>query len=258
MKKTTKSNEVELKEAEVEHWALVLHPDGIVESVEGGAPTTWIGRVLTEEAEAPKLLRDAARLLMQGSRSFVTSSYLRRQKVRSVDHDKPIEVELILVEALPLRRSPTRVGELIMRTLESFVSQATACDVDLRVEHSVASPPALIVDGEKIAWALATLVGNALRYVESKKSGKGHVVVRVDWDEATTELVIAVKDNGPGMPPDRARWLFGRDPMTGQSAGLALLMVQDVVAAHRGTIAAESSLGHGTTFTLRFKSLTTA
>lgn len=168
-----------------------------------------------------------------------------------VENSKTIDVELILVEALPLRRAHTRIDELIMRTLEAFVSQAQSSEVDLHIERADDVPVVLVVDGEKIAWALATLVGNALRFAQQRESGKGHVAVGVHWDERKSELVIVVKDNGPGMPEHRARWLFDRDPASGKSAGLALLMVRDVMAAHRGSVTAESAVGHGSTFTMR-------
>ena len=79
--------------------------------------------------------------------------------------------------------------------------------------------------------------------------------VKVDWDEAGEALVIRVSDNGNGMPEHRARWLFERDPASGKAAGLALLMVRDVVVAHRGKIAVESVVGKGTTFELRLPRL---
>jgi two-component system sensor histidine kinase BaeS len=232
-----------------QEWFVVLRPDGIVETVSGGAPLTWVGHELTTAPGVPGELRDAAGRLVS---AVPDSSYLRRQVVSlALGVGLKVRVDLLVVEALPLRRAFTRVGDLLMRTLDAFVTQASSSDIDLRIEQGQNVPVALFMDGEKIAWAVATLVGNALRFVQLRKDNRGHVRVKVEWNDKREELVIAVKDNGPGMPPQRVKWLFDRDPATGASSGVALLMVRDVVTAHRGVIEVQSTPGQGSTFTLR-------
>jgi len=232
-----------------QEWFVVLRPDGIVDSVSGGAPLTWLGHALSTAPGVPGEIRDAAGRLVS---DVSESSYLRRQVVNLViGTGHGVRVDLVVVEALPLRRAFTRIADLLMRTLDAFVSQAASSDVDLRIEQGEGVPAALFIDGEKISWAVATLVGNALRFVQHRGDKKGHVGVKVAWNEQREELVIAVKDNGPGLPPNRAKWLFDRDPATGASSGVALLMVRDVVSAHRGSVEVQSAPGQGSTFTLR-------
>ena len=77
------------------------------------------------------------------------------------------------------------------------------------------------------------------------------ISIVVDYAFETSELVVRVVDNGPGIPADRRRWLFERNPQTGQATGVALVMVRDVVLAHRGTLEVDSQFGRGTTITLR-------
>lgn len=131
------------------------------------------------------------------------------------------------------------------------VAQARSADVELRLRLAPNLPTVAVVDPEKIAWAVATLVGGALRHVRPAERG-ARVLVDVAWDGSVDEIVVGVEDNGPGIPPARAKWLFDRDPATGRSAGLALLMVKDVAIAHRGSVGVDSSLERGTKFTLRF------
>jgi signal transduction histidine kinase len=158
---------------------------------------------------------------------------------------KEVDIEVLLVVALPLRRSSTPVHQLVMRTLDMFASQAKSNHVDLTIEQAKGVPATVVLDSEKIAWALSTLVVNALRYTRT------HVDVHVGWDGVTRELLIEVSDDGPGIPAEKIRWLFERDPKSGHSAGLALPMVRDVMAAHRGSVALENHVGRGTSFTLR-------
>lgn len=228
-------------------WLLVLRPDGVIESVEGGAPISWVTRNLVDIPELAGAPADAFEALRHRAPTLV-----RRSVVSLLHEGENVVLELLLVEALPLRRAHTRITELIMRTLDAFMAQAKSSDVDLSIEQADGIPPVIFIDGEKISWALATLVGNALRYIRMGTQKKdARVKVELSWNEPDHELVIAVKDNGPGMPEHRSRWLFECDPADGQPAGLGLLMVRDVLIAHRGTITVESTLGQGTTFTLR-------
>ena len=227
--------------ASVVEWLVVLRADGVVDSVDGGAPVTWLGHPLVAAPGIADVLRRAATDLIDGP----PTTNVRRRKVRCADGNKTIDVEVLLVEALPLRRAHTRIRELVMRTLDFFATQAKSNNIDLTIDLTEGVPVAFVLDGEKIAWALSTLVANALRHA------RAHVAVHVRWDDAAAELILEVADDGPGMPERQTRWLFDRNPATGQSAGLALFMVRDVMSAHRGSVAVVSHPGHGTTFTLR-------
>ena len=235
------------RSTETPQWLLVLRPDGVIESVDGGAPVSWVTRNV---AEIPELAGDTAEAFAALQQRAPT--LVRRSVVSLMHEGQTVALELLMVEALPLRRAHTRITELIMRSLDAFMAQAKSSDVDLSIEQASGIPPVIFIDGEKISWALATLVGNALRYIRMGTQKKdAHVRVQLSWNEPEHELVIAVKDNGPGMPEHRSRWLFECDPADGQPAGLALLMVRDVLVAHRGTIEVKSTIGEGTTFTLR-------
>jgi Histidine kinase-, DNA gyrase B-, and HSP90-like ATPase len=222
-------------------WLIVLRADGVVDSVEGGAPAAWLGRALVEAPDAAGALRQAATELVHAP----SGSCVRRRKVRCTDGDAKVDVDVVLVEALPLRRARTPLHELVMRTLDLFATQAKSSSVDLTIDQAKGVPAFLDMDREKIAWALSTLVANALRYARS------HVGVHVRWEEWASELVLEVADDGPGMPESQTRWLFERNPASGQSAGLALVLVRDVIVAHRGSISVQSHVGRGTTFTMR-------
>ncbi len=68
-----------------------------------------------------------------------------------------------------------------------------------------------------------------------------------------------VKDSGAGIPAEALPYVFDRfyraDPSRARAdggSGLGLAIAKSIVDAHGGTIAVESDLGRGTTFTLRF------
>ena len=65
---------------------------------------------------------------------------------------------------------------------------------------------------------------------------------------------IAVKDNGPGIPPhivDKIFQPFFTTKPTGQGTGLGLSLSYDIVKAHGGEIKVESREGEGTEFIIQ-------
>ena len=68
--------------------------------------------------------------------------------------------------------------------------------------------------------------------------------------QATT-VHLEVHDTGIGMPPEHLTRMFELLQTTKPGGtGLGLYLVQEVVAAHGGQIAVQSTVGHGTTMTI--------
>ncbi|HZP47310.1 MAG TPA: HAMP domain-containing sensor histidine kinase, partial [Vicinamibacterales bacterium] len=155
-------------------------------------------------------------------------------------------------DAIPLRRETADIRDLFRWALDVLRGQAATFDVglDVRVDDDV--PTAVSVDARKVAWAITSLVGNALRYVRrgSKTMPGGTIVVHVSRELG--QVVIAVQDDGPGIPSERLQMLFNPSPPT-STVALGLAMVKDVVEAHGGSFAIESDTrapSHGTTVRL--------
>ncbi len=72
-----------------------------------------------------------------------------------------------------------------------------------------------------------------------------------------SQAVLAVRDHGLGIPADDLPRLFTRFYRAGNAVGkvagtgLGLASVRQVVEGHGGAVAVESTLGQGSTFTLR-------
>lgn len=82
--------------------------------------------------------------------------------------------------------------------------------------------------------------------------------ITLSADVSGDEMVFKVADTGSGIAPEDLPRVFMRfyrvDPAryaeSGES-GLGLAIARSIVETHGGTIAAESELGEGTTFTIR-------
>jgi signal transduction histidine kinase len=209
---------------------------------ESGLSGARLGRALAEQEDLDPELRTAIR--QAASAAGPTSLEVGRDAGA---------VGVIVADAIPLRRAPCDLERLLSSALEPLRGQARAADVDVRV-HAEGLPRELGVDPEKLAWAVTVLVGNALRHVRhgSRILPGGSVEVRLRQQDG--DVLVVVEDDGSGIPADRLPGLFRRDPGRPHAVGLALTLVQDVVAAHGGTIDVASSTGasdHGTRITLR-------
>lgn len=101
-------------------------------------------------------------------------------------------------------------------------------------------------DPNKIAWVLTNLVGNALRYAESRIGVRAREYG--DWAH------VSVTDDGEGIPTEHQSRIFekfvrvpGREASGGTGLGLAIC--REIVRAHGGTIWVDSAPGEGSTFT---------
>lgn len=223
---------------------LVVGPDGRIVQTSEDAPRAWKDKLIANAVGLPGPVVQAANRLVAHARRSPT--WIHREVVDTY--------ELLVVEAVPLRRHSTDVHDLLTRTTELLLEQAKAIEVSLQVRTDEAMPTHLVVDGEKIAWGIAMLVGRALRHLTRKHHEKGHVRVRARYAAESHEIEIIVHDNGPGIPNERLLGILTPGVKTPrQASALALVMLQDVVTAHGGRLHIESSTDaetHGTTVTL--------
>jgi signal transduction histidine kinase len=102
-----------------------------------------------------------------------------------------------------------------------------------------------------IVQALANLVMNAITY-----SNDGSTV-RLNMEVQDQAVTIRVTDSGVGIPKESQQRIFERfyrvDAARSRSqggTGLGLSIVKHIVGVHGGTVAVDSELGKGSTFTI--------
>ena len=149
---------------------------------------------------------------------------------------------------------------------------------DVRLSCSVAPDvPLSMADWEKLRRILENLVNNAIKYThrggfvrltigfesgEEANHGHGnHPGTHVPDDEDAAPagwIVMRVADDGMGIAPEELDQIFELYKQAGQSAnrryrgtGLGLAVVRDLTELHGGTVAVESRVKEGSTFTVR-------
>jgi len=115
--------------------------------------------------------------------------------------------------------------------------------------------PKINVIPQDIGRVLLNLINNAFYAVnERSKIGETDYVPTVSITTQLTDtslLLIAIKDNGSGIPEaikDKIFQPFFTTKPTGQGTGLGLSLSYDIVKAHGGEMKLESKVGEGTTF----------
>ena len=136
---------------------------------------------------------------------------------------------------------------LLVREVCSFVEFETA-KLEMQIEQQLAAAAIPVdVDLVQIEQVLLNLVRNALDALDERLPGERTLLISTQ--RLDDRALVRVRDNGPGIPPERMGQLF--DPFfttkeTGMGMGLPISLT--ILEDHDGTIRAESEPGEGTVF----------
>ncbi len=138
------------------------------------------------------------------------------------------------------------------------VADATATNPGRVIRADLPGHPVMVEgDDDLLRQAVGNLVVNAA--VHTGAGAKCVVSVRRDGVQA----VITVADDGAGMAPEVAsratERFFRADPSRGRGkggSGLGLAIVASIVEAHHGALTIDSTVGTGTTVTIRLGAVT--
>ena len=131
-------------------------------------------------------------------------------------------------------------------TSELLEARGRSHEVELTTDPE---EPAAWGDPTALRQIMSNLVENALKY--SPEGSK----VRVEVRDLSSETLIEVSDEGPGIAAAELGTIFERfkqmESSRGAGFGLGLYIVKNLVDQHRGSIEVSSESGSGTTFRVR-------
>jgi signal transduction histidine kinase/CheY-like chemotaxis protein len=218
-------------------------------------------RAFTEEVEG---ILD---IIKKGSRDLLTI-------VNDVfDHIK-IDANLLEIESVPMS-----IKKVIHDLCHVEKPNVIAKHLDLSIKYSGDIPPTILSDPVRIRQILSNLISNAIKFTE-----KGTITVLCEalgdrptdsvtnsaaptkeigensqhsFSASLMQLKISVIDTGIGISPAQIQDLFkpfrhtdSSVSQTGRGAGLGLNIAMRLATLMDGTINVESTLGHGSTFSL--------
>ncbi len=147
--------------------------------------------------------------------------------------------------ALELILKPVNVAEIARKIVEIQKNYTSKHQFIVEVKGSV---PTIVADEDKVDQILTNLVGNAVKY----SPDGGEVRITIEEEPETGGVLIAVKDQGIGIPKDVIPRLFQRfTRVEGRrvvGTGLGLYLTRHLIEAHGGKIWVESEEGKGSTF----------
>ncbi|MFA4892261.1 response regulator [Brevundimonas sp.] len=148
---------------------------------------------------------------------------------------------------LELHPEPTPLRALMDDIQALWAPRASQDNVTLMVSYEGDTELAAVVDGMRVKQLFNNLIGNALKFARNGIVEAGLKAVAVG-DQVRLEA--RVRDDGPGVDPDRVDEIF--DPFVHGSgpdgAGLGLAICRQIVERMNGRIWAENNPGRGATF----------
>jgi two-component system OmpR family sensor kinase len=197
-------------------------------------------------------IRGYAELHRQGATS---PEQVARGMVRiehEAQHMAALIEDLLLLARLDQARPLANDRVDLTQIVHGTVADARAADPGRSIVVELPDDPA-IVHGDRLR--LRQVVENLLANVRDHTDRDTIATVALANSDRTATLTVA--DDGPGMRPDESAHAFERfwqaEPTAShprRGTGLGLAIVAELVAAHGGTIALDTSPGAGTSFTI--------
>ena len=225
IQRLSEEKEREVREARLQFFTMVAHEIRTPLSLIIG-PLEKLSEEVKSNASLKVIDRNAHRLL---------------ELVNQLLDFRKVEQQMLVVSPAPtnIRTLLQAVCERFAPTIEQGGRQFTAEYPD---EHFTA-----IVDGEAITKVVSNLLTNANKYTKTS------VTVRCLVEPDDAHFRIIVSDDGVGIREADREHIFepffqAQDNKPGTGIGLSI--VKNIVDLHHGTIAVDSEVGRGSTFTV--------
>jgi len=152
-----------------------------------------------------------------------------------------LEMTRLEAGALVPRTAWHSVEEVVGAALGRFGKTLAERPVTTRIPADL---PLVPMDDVLIEQVLVNVIDNAIKYTPPGTP------VEVGAEDAGGEVIVAVADRGPGLPPGEERRIFEKfhrsdRPPSERGAGLGLAICEGIVRAHGGRIWAENRPGGG-------------
>jgi two-component system NtrC family sensor kinase len=197
--------------------------------------TGWMEDLLNEEEFKPSKNLDEFRTSLTKIEEHV-------ERARKVVHNM-----LGYARRMEPRLEDVDINDTLRQTISILDNYARINNIEIRVELA-AELPIIASDQAKLQQVFLNLISNAIDAI----SKEGHIIVKSA--RAGDEIQVGITDNGPGIPEELQRKVF--DPFfttkaSTKGTGLGLWISYNIIEKMGGTIALNSTVGEGSTFTVK-------
>lgn len=156
-----------------------------------------------------------------------------------------LDVSRISNGKLSLQFAEVDLSELVREVVDRYLPlvKQTHCTLDVNL------PPKLLAHVDRIRFEqiLINLLSNSMKYAAESQ-------IAVNLSQLGGDVVLSVKDTGPGIHPADQGRIFKRfervSAREGKGLGLGLYIVHQIVEAHKGSIVLKSDTGKGAEFVI--------
>jgi len=188
-----------------------------------------LAQMISREDAAPGNVRDRSKAIMD------EADRVTAQLNEFINYSRPREVRR---GAVLFHKVAAEVARALTPDAEDKQIQLTVVDSDLQIE----------ADDQLLRQVLFNLMLNAVQAVETG----GRVAVSLRRVEGTDQVIIEVRDDGPGVPVEQRQEIFKPYVTMHQNGtGLGLAIVHQIVSAHGWEIECTAQEPRGAVFTLR-------
>ncbi len=170
---------------------------------------------------------------------------------QDVDRLRAITADLLVLARAdagrqPIERAPVRLDTVAREIVETMGNAFAQRAVEIAVE---ATDIVTVAGDERwLRQLVFNLVSNALKFAAPDATGRAQRTVRVTVSADGGHGLLAVSDNGPGIPEDKIGHVFerfyradsARTQGDQEGSGLGLSIAAWIVSAHQGEIRAEN------------------
>jgi nitrogen fixation/metabolism regulation signal transduction histidine kinase len=137
------------------------------------------------------------------------------------------------------------ITEIVKNSVNLYKESSSA---EITILDYTEGLPEVNADKDQMLRVFSNLLKNAIQAIPDER--KGQITIRIT--EVDTEVLIAVSDNGIGIPEDKTDKIFMPNFTTKSGGtGLGLAMVKNIIENSKGKIWFETQQDKGTTFYIR-------
>jgi len=143
---------------------------------------------------------------------------------------------------------PHNVREIVDSVVDGLLGPEIAVSNIEIVREFGADAPDIVTDGNQLQQVILNIINNARDAIR----GPGKITITTSFVDGMVQIAIA--DSGKGIPPDQMDKIFMPFFTTkevGKGTGLGLSVSYGIIRSFGGTITVDSTIGVGTTFTIR-------
>jgi len=175
---------------------------------------------------------------------------------RNVDRLMALVTDLLDLSTLesgaPLKITPVYLHELTDSVMRQLEPKRAEKNLSVKIQIEAES---LHADHRRVEQVLSNLLVNAIKYIPANET------IEILWrlDPGSNDVLLSVRDTGPGIAPEHQARLFERFYRVDQGrardqggTGLGLAIVKHIMINHGGSVDLRSAPGQGAEFICRF------